>query len=815
MPELTLGQLRNTKLSQLYYKLIKNESLSDKEIQIIYQLAIIFLNKGDKHVKKFGYKMLLKASLSKYNYQAIYDISINLGYYPITELINRTFDFSENFITMINSSFLENFNRDGIYYTEQQNEMINLFKENNDKTVTVVAPTSYGKSELIMNLIADNKIANICIIVPTKALLSQTKKRILKSKEYSSDRKIITHPDMYQNTDRNFIAVLTQERLMRLLEKEPSLYFDISIIDEAHNLFVNDIRNKLLASSIAVLYKRNQNIIYKFLSPFLIDANNLNVYHCEYEIIEQRINENLKINNYYSVDVSDELEMYAYDQFLNNFIKIKDVLRNSEIDFIEEYASNKNIVYLNSPPKLENVANILSERITIDISSRLSKACDEISKYLHRDYKLVNCLKKGVVYHHGSVPDIVKLYIEDLYAKIKELKYIVCSSTLLEGVNIPAEKLFLLDYKKGPGRLTASQFKNLSGRICRFSELFDKDNNNLKLLEPDIYVIKSKYTQTNANIKKFLQETIKEDKKISDDPKNVLLKNTEITDENIDDFYNENEFLANFEPGIEVSGKIKIASTDIGKLCFKNNIKEFDVIQNELLLHENISILEETGTKAASAIEVIDMINIVFLEFVKENDNNQNLLRLRQESARSFYAMFLSWLMRSAPYSELINRFLAYWKRISKNKEHDGLIYVGRWGDIKRGGHKPLWINIREKDEYERVNYAILRIKEEQDFVENTIVKFVEVLNDLYLIEDDIYKKIKYGTSENIAIIMIKNGYSNSLAKLLIRKYRDFLEVNIEKNIVITKPEIISAMKENNENDIYIFETQFNVKSSE
>ena len=393
------------------------------------------------------------------------------------------------------------------------------------------------------------------------------------------------------------------------------------------------------------------------------------------------------------------------------------------------------------------------------------------------------------------------------------MKYIVCSS-ILEGVNIPAEKLFLLDYRKGRVTYT-SQFKNLSGRICWFSELFSSNNENLKLLEPDVYVIKSQYIRGDANIQKFLQETIKEDKKIADNPTNVLLKNTEITDANIDEFNSENEFLGNFEPGIIKSDEIKLAQTDIGKLCFKNNIKELDIIQNEAGLQENVSIIQESGTKAASAIEVIEMIHSVFIDTFNNDDENHNLLRLKQDSARMFYAMFLSWLMRSAPFSELIKRFLSYWQRLAKDSAHDGLVYVGRWGDITRGGHRPLWVNIREKNEFEKVNLAILRIKEEQDFVENKIVKFIEVLNDLELIEDDIYKKIKYGTSDPTAIIMIKNGYSNSLAKLLLSKYRDYLEVNTEKNMVVTKPAIINQMEINLENDLYIFETKYNIKAND
>ena len=742
MAEITLAKLRRTRFFELYKKLIIKSKISDFQLQGLYKLAIIFLNRGDDQVRKLGYKVLLKSSFYENLYRPIYDVSVNLGYYPITKFIDNMSDDNEknHFLNLFLSSFLENFKQKNIYLTEQQEMMIKVFEERNSNTIAVIAPTSYGKSELIINSISINSECNICIIVPTKALLSQTKRRILKSESFPVDRKIITHPDMYQNSDRNFIAILTQERLLRLLEKQGDLNFKVTIIDEAHNLFNDDSRNRLLADSIAILYNRNPEISFKFLSPFLIDCQNLKVISCNYDIIEQKITEHLKVNNYYCIDLKGDCVLNYYDQFLNNFIPISSITPKSDIEFVIEKASEKNIIYLNSPPKLEKLAMRIAEYTTINISPKIYKACNEIATYLHKDYNLIHCLKNGVVYHHGSVPDIVKLYIEDLYTSEPELKYIVCSSTLLEGVNIPAENLFLLDYRKGRGRLTPSQFKNLTGRICRFSEIFNKHNRNLGLLEPDIYIIKSGYIRADANIRKFLQDCVKEDKKVSDKLENVLLEKTIIDKSKEFDFNKEEEFLVNFEPGISSMNEHDIASTDIGKLCFKNSLKEINIIENEEYLQERVDILINSRIKAASATEVIEMISIVFLDFIEDNNTNRNIFRLQKKEAQAFYSMFLDWIMRSAPFNELIGRFLAYWGRLIRNKR-EALVFVGKWGDVTRGGHRPLWIDLRQKSQTERVNLAIIKIKEEQDFVENIIVKFIEILNDSNLIEEDIYKK--------------------------------------------------------------------------
>ncbi len=62
---------------------------------------------------------------------------------------------------------------------------------------------------------------------------------------------------------------------------------------------------------------------------------------------------------------------------------------------------------------------------------------------------------------------------------------------------------------------------------------------------------------------------------------------------------------------------------------------------------------------------------------------------------------------------------------------------------------------------------------------------------------------------------MIKNGYSNSLAKLLLEKYQNYLNIDLQTNTVIARSELISEMTKNKENGILVFEATYNVKKIE
>ncbi|MFH0346616.1 DNA helicase [Bacillus vallismortis] len=392
------------------------------------------------------------------------------------------------------------------------------------------------------------------------------------------------------------------------------------------------------------------------------------------------------------------------------------------------------------------------------------------------------------------------------------MRYIVTSSTLLEGVNIPAVTLYLLDNKKGKPNLSPSQFKNLIGRICRFNELFSPSDGDLKNLEPTIYLVGSNFTSSNANLDNFIKNCMRVDKTEADNVTNVLLEQVEITSENHQQKEDADEFIENFEPGVIEDYDKSYAQTEIGKLCFINNITEIDIISNEKQMQKILDL--NRNVKLNSSNEVFEYFYRIFLPFVKSADKYNNLRRLSYVESRNFYKMFLDWRIRSASYREMISSFLRYWKRIETEREETD-IYVGKWGDKTKNGFRELWTDIKTKSHKERVNLAIVRIKEEQDFLDNIFIKYIEVLNDLELLQTEFYERIKYGTSDKNKITLIKNGLSLTVSNLLMNKYRAYLDIDTNLNNIIINPSIIKEMESNNENDILIYEVVYNTKIKE
>ena len=810
---LTLRKIRNTTFPTLYKRFLLDEELSSKEIERLLSIAIIMLNSSNIDVQRLGYRIIVIYSNRTQDYAPLYEISINQGLFPITKFIDRKMIDNDrrSFFTEMNLAFLEIFKSDNVYFSEQQYLLNEFFSLRKDETVSIVAPTSYGKSELIIKTLVENKNKNICIVTPTKSLLIQTRYRILNSK-IDWVTKIVVHPEMYNQSDSNCVAVLTQERLFRLLKENPELCFDYVIVDEAHELLEDSRREELLASVIVVLNKRNDNTAFKFLTPFIKNERNLKLRNTSFDLSAFRIDEYVKTERFYLYDIRYNSGLHLYDQYINEWIGLPNEPENyTSIQFIEQHCAKKNIIYFNKPTDIEKFAGeMLASMPDIALPDQLTNAIADISDYISPEYTMVKCLKKGIVYHHGSVPDTVRSYIEHLYMIFPEIKYVITSSTLLEGVNIPATKLFIMDNRKGQGNLSPSAFKNLVGRICRFSEVFNRDSGSLKYLEPEVYFVFDKYFRTDSNIKKYLSDTMKVDKEIRDNVDNILLENTPVTDDNREKLTKAQEFIENYEPNTIQNYKQRYAKTEVGKKCILNSITEIDVFSCERELETKVSEYKSSSGVISDSGELLESICNLFLPYTVDADENNNFLRFRNKSAKKYYKMFLTWKLQSLPFNQMISHTLSYWRKVISQKE-DPFIYVGKWGDLTRaGGHRKLWTDIRDKDQTQLINLAIVRIKEEQDFIDNTIMKFVEVLNDLEMVERTLYLTLKYGTSDPTEIVLIKNGVSLSLTQLLMEKYSECISVNTDSNTIVFNPVLIEKMEKNKENQILIYEAKTN-----
>jgi len=819
MEELTIRKLANTKFKDLYFQLLKGDELDSSEIVKLLAIAVLLLNHAAPEIRRLGYRIVLFYGNASGQYQALYDVALNSGLHPVSAVISSHFSEddhrSESFIRNIAGSYIDTFRDRDIVLTEQQDALRTFVQSEYGRSSVVVAPTSYGKSELIIQSVRENPDKRVLILVPSKALLAQTKKRLIYA-DIEGLGKVVSHPEMFSMERKTRAFVLTQERLNRLLNENAGLTFDMVFVDEAHNLLHSDRRSELLAAMLCILGARKPDTSFKFLTPFLCDELNVRVRFLDMTPTGFKIDEYIKSERFYVRDFRSgkgEKNLKLYDHFLNDFIEFDRRYANC-FDLIKGEALSKNIVYGNKKKSIESFAVDLAAVLPPVKCPLIQTACDELEEVFDRRYKLIDCLRKGVMYHHGSIPDTIRLYLENLFTSSMQMKFLVCNSTLLEGVNLPIERLFVFDFYKGKKYLTPPQFKNLVGRVNRFSEVFAPGAEGaLRKLESSIYLLGvDGYTRGNADLETFYDKSVNVSKVVKDAVSNVLLEATKIIEGKVTDLYDDAVArLENLHPGVVKDRECRYVKTQVGKLLIANSVSEIDVFSEEEAIERKI----KRGVDANGVINTGDRLMLAiaksFIEHFDKSREYSDLTRLNQEAARNFYAMILDWKLKKYSVKQTIRLTLAYWKKLT-DKSHGDYVFVGKWGDARYLDSKyENWVRISQKNDAERINLAIVRLKDEDDFFDNKIFKFVEVLHGVGALDPGFYKLIKYGTADETKIKLIRDGYSSSLADLMLESYPETVRATLGGEIDVS-PHLVNMMMANGESDLLIFEAKMNLK---
>ncbi|MDI1335818.1 MAG: DEAD/DEAH box helicase, partial [Lacunisphaera sp.] len=103
-----------------------------------------------------------------------------------------------------------------------------------------------------------------------------------------------------------------------------------------------------------------------------------------------------------------------------------------------------------------------------EVSDRaeVAKLAALVRRHLGDDGPLPECADLGVFTHHGSTPTGIRLAVEHAM-KDSLIKFVICTSTLAQGVNLPLRYLLVTGVYQGRERIKVRDFQNLIGRTGR------------------------------------------------------------------------------------------------------------------------------------------------------------------------------------------------------------------------------------------------------------------------------------------------------------------------------------------------------------
>lgn len=399
-----------------------------------------------------------------------------------------------------------------------QKEVYSAYKHN--ETISISAPTSAGKSYILCTLLLEeltegNK--NIVYVVPTRALISQVEtdlRALLKQYNLESQTNVTTVPPQDDvDIEKSNIFVFTQERLHWFLYGNSNVQVDILIVDEAHKIEDGN-RGILLQQKIEDVVKTNPRIKVFFSSPFTSNPEILlenvinNSKKCKVNTQFVAVNQNLLYVTQVPRKIKEwQIQLCTIEKnILLGYVIMADrpTSERHKVVHIAYQTLNRGgcLIYSNGAADAENTASLLFNLLPEhNVDAEVEELIELVKKTIHAQYVLARVLSKGIAFHYGNMPLLIRSEIERLFS-VGKIEYLICTSTLLEGVNLPAKSIIIRKPSRGKGNpLNQNDFWNLAGRAGRLGKEY---SGNIFCIEPSKWDIQPEPNKTKQEIKRAL-----------------------------------------------------------------------------------------------------------------------------------------------------------------------------------------------------------------------------------------------------------------------------------------------------------------------
>ena len=374
--------------------------------------------------------------------------------------------YSKNFTfdSILYNAFAQSILDENISMHPEQIRILNEIKSRD--AVIISAPTSFGKTFCVFEYIARYEPSNVVLIVPTLALVDEYIKKIIKKYRTNfKSYKVHTQLDSQGAYDFsiNNIFILTHDRvvqdeLYKMIEK-----IDLLVVDEVYKLETDSNNDRVLVLNLAYYYLAQVAKKYVLLAPFIssiVDIDKLSkkpyFYNTEYSPV---------VNDVITLELLNHKDRYPQCQRL-----LKETIGKEEQTLIYFPTVVGMYKYINECISQEPILDEIDD----GVKSFITWAKEEI----HEEWSVVKALERGYTIHNGQMPLGIRIYQLNLYENLPQYNRLLCTSTLLEGVNTCAKNIIITKPSRKSNKDTsedefsAFDFFNLVGRTGRLNQHF-------------------------------------------------------------------------------------------------------------------------------------------------------------------------------------------------------------------------------------------------------------------------------------------------------------------------------------------------------
>jgi superfamily II DNA/RNA helicase len=368
---------------------------------------------------------------------------------------------------------------------------------NQSAWVSASAPTAAGKTFLVLQWLTNEFISGraelAVFLAPTRALVGEIERELaeLSISRGVVDLRVASLP-IAELADRSkqTVLIFTQERLHVFLNAvNPRPKIDVLLVDEAHKIG-DGLRGVILQDAIERVLRANSSARVVMLSPLTQNPEVLisdaptgvrtAVTPSEIPTVSQNliiVEQKPRDPKEWTISLQQGEAKFPIGALTLHARPDGQRKRLSYVALALGKDQTGTLVYANGADEAEKLAwqiydGLGKEADTIQSNQELKDLADFARDTVHPEFQLVDLLARGVAFHYGNMPTLLRAEIERLFKK-GSVKFLVCTSTLVEGVNLACRTIVVRGPRKGNSQpMQPHDFWNLAGRAGRWGQDF-------------------------------------------------------------------------------------------------------------------------------------------------------------------------------------------------------------------------------------------------------------------------------------------------------------------------------------------------------
>ena len=428
-----------------------------------------------------------------------------------------------------------------------QKNVLDSFKTRQKNRFVLTAPTSFGKTFLVYEIIQKMQYQNVLLIFPAISLLSENYARLCRLDAFQTYKIHSLSEEEFNLSERN-IFIFTPERFLSFMDSHQHLHFDFAFIDEIYkidNSFIIDqetsgenerdtayrlaleftcnlTSDMLLAGPYMALPQPNTQQ-HKSFNNFAEDNEFSFLRYNQFEIVLKEYTTVKSKRQYHIDEIPVEIGSVGKGQKIANIIKSLSTPKENTIIYCGRRADTE--AYARALLRDQALISSFQEACSRIESATYEMFLDHLGHTFGNDWIVLEALKGRIGIHHSLIPKYIQKEIINLF-NTGVLLCLFSTTTITEGVNTSAKNIIITSNKKGIKPLRQFDAKNIAGRAGRFHQHYSGrviDLNNgfesivngkPEILEHKNYDVQATKTDVDYQITKeqYLSESERQEK---------------------------------------------------------------------------------------------------------------------------------------------------------------------------------------------------------------------------------------------------------------------------------------------------------------